>query len=102
MGANPATDVTRTRARARDKSVTRLAILEAARKLSEKTNAANMTLAAVAAEAGFARATVYGYFKNKDELLQALAAADLSAMADKMSGAELEVPIAGREETEVE
>jgi TPR repeat protein/DNA-binding transcriptional regulator YbjK len=91
MRANTATDsnrtdVNRTRARARDRSAARLSVLEAARKLAAKDGIENVTLAAVAVEAGFARATVYGYFKNKDELLQAVVAEDLSGLAEMVSG----------------
>ncbi|MEI9932688.1 MAG: TetR family transcriptional regulator [Rhizomicrobium sp.] len=40
--------------------------------------------AGVAAEAGYAPAALYGYFANKDELLLALAADDLSALSRAM------------------
>ncbi len=41
-------------------------------------------LRGVAAEAGFAPAALYGYFRNKDELLLALAADDLTSLARAM------------------
>src|SRR5689334_13484505 len=86
MPANSATNVSETRAKARDKSVTRLSILEAARRLVAERGTDSLSLGAVAVEAGFARATVYGYFKSKNELLQALAAYDLAQLAGAMSG----------------
>ncbi|HEX2590035.1 MAG TPA: TetR family transcriptional regulator, partial [Rhizomicrobium sp.] len=87
MPAKPAaTDVSRTRAKARDKSATRASILDAGRRLAADVGTDAVTLAGVAAEAGFARATVYGYFKSKDELLAAIAAKDLEAIADAMGG----------------
>jgi AcrR family transcriptional regulator len=43
-----------------------------------------MSLRGVAAEAGFAPAALYGYFRNKDELLLALAADDLAVLARAM------------------
>ncbi len=43
-----------------------------------------MSLRAVAAEAGFAPAALYGYFRGKDELLLALAADDLTVLARAM------------------
>ena len=42
----------------------------------------------MAAEAGFAPAALYGYFKNKNELLVALAAEDLTALAHAMRDAD--------------
>lgn len=87
MPASTATDVTDTRAKAREKSVTRLSILEAARRLIAERGPDAVSLGAVALEAGFARATVYGYFKSKDEMLQAVAAYDLTQLAGAMSGA---------------
>lgn len=86
MPANSATNVAETRAKARDKSVTRLSILEAARRLAAERGTDSLSLGAVAVEAGFARATVYGYFKSKNELLQALAAYDLAQLAGAMNG----------------
>ncbi|HEY1709783.1 MAG TPA: TetR family transcriptional regulator [Rhizomicrobium sp.] len=86
MRAKPATDVNQTRAKARDKSATRLAILEAARRLAAEHGIETLTLASVAVEAGFARATVYGYFKSKEELLQSVVADDvdtLTAVVDR-------------------
>ena len=70
--------------RARTRNATRSAILEAARRVAARDGARNLSLRATAAEAGFAPAALYGYFGNKDELLLALAADDLSAIARAM------------------
>ena len=70
--------------RARERGLTRAAILEAARVVAAREGAANLSLRGVAAEAGFAPAALYGYFANKSELLIALAAEDLSALARAM------------------
>lgn len=73
------------RARARDAS--RASILESARRVAARDGARNLSLRGVAAEAGFAPAALYGYFANKDELLLALAAEDLLALARAMRDA---------------
>ena len=65
----------------------RVAILDAARRVAARDGARDMSLRGVAAEAGFAPAALYGYFQNKDELLLALAAEDLTALAKAMKGA---------------
>src|SRR4051812_40673838 len=62
----------------------RTAIMDAARRVAARDGARDMSLRGVAAEAGFAPAALYGYFRNKDELLLALAADDLTAMARAM------------------
>src|ERR1700744_2273796 len=64
----------------------RTAILDAARRVAARDGARDMSLRGVAAEAGFAPAALYGYFQNKDELLLALAAEDLSQLARAMKG----------------
>src|SRR6478752_7037767 len=69
------------------KAMSRLAILDAARRVAARDGARDLSLRAVAAEAGFAPAALYGYFRNKDELLLALAADDLTALARAMRGA---------------
>jgi AcrR family transcriptional regulator len=74
----------RARRRAQEQGATRAAILEAARKVGAREGARHLSLRAVAAEAGFAPAALYGYFRNKDELLLALAADDLSLVARAM------------------
>lgn len=74
------------RPRASKKSVARSAMLEAARRLAVRGGVAELTLVAVAEEAGFAPPTVYGQFRNKDELLGAVVADDLAALAAMMRG----------------
>lgn len=71
----------RAKRRAQEQTATRAAILDAARKVGTRDGARHLSLRAVAAEAGFAPAALYGYFRNKDELLLALAADDLSLVA---------------------
>src|SRR3954447_19681572 len=66
------------------KAASRIAILEAARRVASREGARNLSLRGVAAEAGFAPAALYGYFRNKDELMLALAADDLSRIAQAM------------------
>jgi AcrR family transcriptional regulator len=73
------------RARARDAS--RAAILDSARRVAARDGARSLSLRGVAAEAGYAPAALYGYFANKDELLLALAADDLLALARAMRDA---------------
>src|SRR5579862_4477474 len=65
----------------------RSAILDAARRVAARDGARDLSLRGVAAEAGFAPAALYGYFRNKDELLLALAADDLSQLARNMRSA---------------
>ena len=65
----------------------RVAILDAARRVAARDGARDLSLRGVAAEAGFAPAALYGYFRNKDELLLALAAEDLTQLARAMKGA---------------
>src|ERR1700744_2211508 len=62
----------------------RTSILNAARRVAARDGARDLSLRGVAAEAGFAPAALYGYFRNKDELLLALAADDLSGLARAM------------------
>ena len=68
------------------KAASRIAILEAARRVAARDGARDLCLRGVAAEAGFAPAALYGYFRNKDELLLALAADDLTSLARAMRG----------------
>ena len=65
----------------------RTAILDAARRVAAREGARDLSLRGVAAEAGFAPAALYGYFRNKDELLLALATDDLTSLARAMRGA---------------
>jgi AcrR family transcriptional regulator len=69
------------------KAESRSAILDAARRVATRDGARDLSLRGVAAEAGFAPAALYGYFRNKDELLLALAADDLTSLARAMRGA---------------
>src|ERR1700748_3111714 len=73
--------------RERAHSATRDSILDAARHVAERDGARNLSLRAVAGEAGFAPAALYGYFRNKDELLLALAADDLFLLVRSMRDA---------------
>src|ERR1700753_3778754 len=70
--------------RTRNHAATRASILNAARRVATREGARNLSLRAAAAEAGYAPAALYGYFRNKDELLLALAADDLSGLARAM------------------
>lgn len=69
------------------RAASRSAILDAARRVAARDGARELSLRGVAAEAGFAPAALYGYFRNKDELLLALAADDLTALARAMRDA---------------
>ena len=69
------------------KASSRSAILAAARRVAVRDGAPGLSLRAVAAEAGFAPAALYGYFRGKDDLLLALAADDLSGLARAMRDA---------------
>ncbi|HVV27912.1 MAG TPA: TetR family transcriptional regulator [Rhizomicrobium sp.] len=72
------------RVRDASRAASRAAILDAARRVAARDGARDLSLRGVAAEAGFAPAALYGYFRNKDELLLALAADDLSMLARAM------------------
>ncbi|HEY1631768.1 MAG TPA: TetR family transcriptional regulator [Rhizomicrobium sp.] len=80
--------VARAERRAKEHSATRASILSAARKVAEREGAREFSLRGVAAEAGFAPAALYGYFRNKDEMLVALAADDLTALSHAMRDAD--------------
>jgi AcrR family transcriptional regulator len=70
--------------RAAARAASRNAILDAARRVAVREGARDLSLRGVAAEAGFAPAALYGYFRSKDELLLALAAEDLGRLARVM------------------
>src|ERR1700744_2564944 len=72
--------------RERAHNATRESILDAARHVAERDGARDLSLRGVAAEAGFAPAALYGYFRNKDELLLALAADDLTSLGRGIRG----------------
>src|SRR5690348_13306354 len=78
------TEQVRAERRARVRNHTRGEILAAARRVAEREGARNLSLRGVAAEAGFAPAALYVYFRNKDEMMLALAADDLSNVAHAM------------------
>lgn len=80
----PAIEQSRADRRTRTRSATRIGILDAARRLAEREGARNLSLRGVAAEAGFAPAALYVYFRNRDELMVALAADDLARLAQAM------------------
>src|ERR1700754_4648214 len=67
----------------RQRAANRGAIVEAARRVAAREGTHELSLRAVAAEAGYAPASVYEYFRNRAELVLALAAEDL-AQASRM------------------
>src|SRR3954466_3450775 len=67
--------------RSRQRAANRNAILEAARRVATREGAGELSLRAVAAEAGYAPASVYEYFRNRAELVLALAAEDMGGLA---------------------
>ena len=84
----------RTLRRAQAHAATRGAILEAARRVGARDG--DLSLRAVAAEAGFAPAALYGYFSGKDDLLLALAAEDMTQLARAMREASASTAGPGR------
>ncbi len=62
----------------RQRAANRTAILDAARRVASREGTGSLALRAVAAEAGYAPASVYEYFRNRAELVLALASEDLS------------------------
>jgi len=66
--------------RTRQRAANRGAILDAARRVAAREGAGEISLRAVAGEAGYAPASVYEYFRNRAELVLALAADDLSQL----------------------
>jgi TPR repeat protein len=63
----------------RERAATREALIGVARDLVARNGETALTLGAVADEAGMARATVYGFFSGRGELLRALVAAPAAA-----------------------
>src|SRR5882672_688834 len=61
----------------RQRAANRGAIIDAARRVATREGTSDLSLRAVAAEAGYAPASVYEYFRNRAELVLALAADDL-------------------------
>jgi AcrR family transcriptional regulator len=70
----------KTERRTRQRAANRAAILDAARRVAGRTELGEIALRAVAAEAGYAPASVYEYFRNRAELVLALAADDLGQL----------------------
>jgi AcrR family transcriptional regulator len=91
-----ATDQIRAERRARARNHSRSEIFNAARRVAQREGARNLSLRSVAAEAGFAPAALYVYFRNRDELMLALAADDLSNIAHAMRAAASEHQADGR------
>ena len=65
----------------RQRAANRAAIIDAARRVALRAGPKGLSLRAVAAEAGYAPASVYEYFRNRAELVLALAAEDLGHLA---------------------
>ena len=89
--------------RAQRHAATRTVILDAARRVAARDGAKEFSLRAVAAEADFAPAALYSYFKNKNELLLASNAsgasdrlgAAASAALDQLQKAETIIAVSG-------
>ena len=73
--------------REREHAAARALILAAARSLAAREGAQGLTLRGVAAEAGYAPAALYGYFRNRTELLLTLAAEDLAQLTHALRDA---------------
>jgi AcrR family transcriptional regulator len=71
----------RTERKHRQRAANRGAIVDAARRVATREGAGDLSLRAVAAEAGYAPASVYEYFRNRAELVLALAGEDLGRLA---------------------
>jgi AcrR family transcriptional regulator len=67
--------------RRRQRAANRSAIIDAARRVAAREGTSGLALRAVAAEAGYAPASVYEYFRNRAELVLALGAEDLGQLA---------------------
>jgi AcrR family transcriptional regulator len=61
-------------------------LLEAAERLFSKVGYRAVTIAAIAAEAGFAKATVYAYFADKDDLFRAVGEALAARLVNAVEG----------------
>ena len=62
----------------------RAAIIDAARRLARRDGVVDMTLTGVAKEAGVSATDIYAFFTSKNDLLQAVVADDLAALANTM------------------
>lgn len=78
----------RSERREREHAAARAAILSAARSLAAREGAQGLTLRGVAAEAGYAPAALYGYFRNRTDLILTLAAEDLAQLTHAMRDVE--------------
>lgn len=74
----------RIRGRPWGQNATRLAILEAARRIAACDGPDAVSLSRTADEAGFARPTVYGHFRNKEELVVSVVADDIVTLGRMM------------------
>jgi len=85
-----------------EQSTTRQEILAAARRVVERDGVFEASLTSVAREANFAPTSVYAYFTNKNDLLQAVVADDLTVLTRAMRDAadnkseDAKAPEAGR------
>lgn len=84
MGCVSEASTRRSERRIRQRAANRGSILAAARRVAEARGPAELSLRAAAAEAGYAPATVYAYFRNRAELVLALAADELGNLAKLM------------------
>jgi len=82
-----AVEMRRSERREREHAMARTSILAAARRLAARDGANGLTLRGVAAEAGYAPAALYGYFRNRTDLILALAAEDLAQLSRTMRAA---------------
>jgi TPR repeat protein len=80
-------DLIKSTVHVRERSSTRSSVLDAARRLAEREGIDAISLSAVASEAGLARATVYGIFRSKEDLLHSVVASDLDVIAQMMRAA---------------
>jgi AcrR family transcriptional regulator len=70
--------------RTRQRATNRATILDAARRIAGRHGEGNLSLRSVAAEAGYAPASVYEYFRNRAELVIALATDDLASVGREL------------------
>ncbi|HSC19226.1 MAG TPA: TetR family transcriptional regulator [Rhizomicrobium sp.] len=65
-------------------SAVRSAVLDAGRRSAARDGVANLSLSSVAAEAALNPSTIFGLFRNKEDLVLAIIADDLSMLASAM------------------
>ena len=68
----------------RDKELRRHQIMDAAKEVYAKKGSSSATIENIAEEAGFSPATIYLYFKNKDELSASLSLQMLNDLVEKI------------------